>query len=134
MGYLKYKILSYKPTQKWHVSCVVLENLTFTLAPLAPLTVISPALFCSKYVFKFFTMSFFVIMWSDGLMVKTLECGWKSCGFKSYFEHSSIKRNLKFRYSMAYMMSADDLVIMLTRIIFSMLNPKSMVATFWTLL
>jgi hypothetical protein len=23
MGYSKYKILSYKPTQKWHISCVV---------------------------------------------------------------------------------------------------------------
>jgi hypothetical protein len=77
------------------------------------LIVISHAFFCSKYVFKSFTMSFFVIMWSDSLMVKTLECGQKSCGFKSYFEHSLIKRNLKFRYSMAYMMSTNDLVIML---------------------
>jgi hypothetical protein len=24
MGYLKYKILSYKPMQKWHMSCAIL--------------------------------------------------------------------------------------------------------------
>jgi len=47
-------------------------------------------------------------------MVKTLEYDQKGYGFKFYFEHSSWKRNLKFKYSMVYMMSTDDLVIMST--------------------
>jgi hypothetical protein len=82
------------------------------------LTVISPTLFRSKYVFRSFAMSFFVIMWNDGLVVKTSKCGRRGCGFKFYFEHSSWKRNLKFRYSMVYMMLVNDLVIMSTWIYF----------------
>jgi len=75
------------------MTCVMCSpwKLTFTLAPLAPLTVISFALFYSKYVFRSFAMSFFMIMWNDGSVDKTLECGRKGCGFKSYFEHSSLK-------------------------------------------
>jgi hypothetical protein len=41
-------------------------------------------------------MSFFVIMWIDGLVVKALECGQKGCGFKCHFEDSSLKQNLEF--------------------------------------
>jgi hypothetical protein len=41
-GVLKYKLLIYKPTQK--MTCVMCNpwKKTFTLVPLAPLTVISP--------------------------------------------------------------------------------------------
>jgi hypothetical protein len=35
-------------------------------------------------------MSFFVIMWDDGLMVKTLKHGQKSCGFKPVFGDSMV--------------------------------------------
>jgi len=48
-------------------------------------------IFCSKYVFIYFAMSFLVIMWSDGSMVKVLKCGQEGCGFKPYLEHSSLK-------------------------------------------
>jgi hypothetical protein len=41
-GYLKYNFLSYKPTQK--MTCVMYSpwKRTFTLVPLAPLTMFSP--------------------------------------------------------------------------------------------
>jgi hypothetical protein len=45
------------------------------------------------YIFIFFVqslflyMSYFVIAWSDGLVVKALECGWEGCGFKPWSIH-----------------------------------------------
>jgi hypothetical protein len=36
----------------------------------------------------------------------------KGCGFKPYFEHSSLKIFLKFEDLMVHMMSANDLPIM----------------------
>ncbi len=36
MGYSKYKILSYKPTQKWHMSCVVLGKGLLPWCPWLP--------------------------------------------------------------------------------------------------
>jgi hypothetical protein len=51
------------------------------------------AFFCLKYVFIYFAMSFFIITWGDGLVVKALKCGSKGYGFKPYFEHSSLKKN-----------------------------------------
>jgi len=45
-------------------------------------------IFCSKYVFIYFVMSFFLITRGDGLVVKALECCQKDCEFKPYLEHS----------------------------------------------
>jgi hypothetical protein len=45
----------------------------------------------SKHEFIYFVISFFVIMWGDGLEVKALECGQEGGGFKLYLEHSSLK-------------------------------------------
>jgi hypothetical protein len=43
--------------------------------------------FGSKYVFLSFSMSTFDIIGNDGLVVKVLESGCKSCEFKPQFEH-----------------------------------------------
>jgi hypothetical protein len=52
------------------------------------------ALFNSKNVFKcLLWCHFFIITWNDGLVLKALECGEKVCGFKPYFEHSSLKKS-----------------------------------------
>jgi len=45
-------------------------------------------------------MSFFVITWSDGLVVNALEYGWKGCGFKPYLDFSV--KNPEFVDSKAY--------------------------------
>jgi hypothetical protein len=38
--------------------------------------------------------------------------GKKGCGFKPYFEHSSLKKKKEFEDLMVHMMSANDLPIM----------------------
>jgi hypothetical protein len=43
--------------------------------------------FFSKYVFIYFPFPFLVITWSDGLVVKALECGQEGCQFKFYMGH-----------------------------------------------
>jgi len=73
------------------------------------------AIFCSKNVLISFVMSFIVITWSDGLVVKALECHQKSCGLKFHFEHSSLKeKSQSWGFNYQIMVSTNNLPIMLT--------------------